>query len=560
MSNDQSMSLNYDNYGKTAATSTNLQSAPTTTDSDMQTERTPLLQQEPDNVAVQQHALRSSAFVVWIMMLILVLLSFGDQIAQPPVTRIMEAIICYRYYETADPSKIQIGRDAIGPGALGGVPEMLCKTGAVQSELAELGGYQLFLNGLPALILAVPFGWVADQYGRKPVFALSVLSINLAFVWPLIVLWFFQLFAIRLVWLSTLFCLLGGGSTVCAGLLYVIVSDVTTPMDRTAVFLRLSAVNLFAGLAMPPIAAWLMVYNPWIPVMLGTLLQLVSLALVFFLPETLNHKLPSFEGEDESTRLATEVQPVPSDIVAGGTPTLTYASRMILLARQSTVFLTEDWRVLVCLIPFVGHLLIGQIGGLLLQYCSSRYSLTFSNATLLLTIFSGIKVLLLAIILPYVSQVTTRYFHLTGQQNDFYLTRASLVFVVVGWTLIGLAPTIPIVILGMIAASLGYGALILIRSFVTTLVPAHHIARLYSVITIVDTLGSMFGAALLADLFQQGLKVGGIWIGAPFFFVGLMSLTFLILMMIVRLRQDEVEASIEGEHAREHGDEREMIT
>nr|POE54174.1 efflux pump ustt [Quercus suber] len=514
------------------------------------TEQTPLFHQERS--AVEQGVVHSSKFVVWVVMVILVLLSFAEEISQPPQTRIMESVICYRYYETADPSKIQIGRDQIGPGALGGVPEMLCKVGAVQGELAELGGYQRVFDGLPALLLAVPFGWAADKYGRKPVFALSVLSLTLAALWINTVLWFFQLFAIRLTWLSTLSSLLGGGNPVFTGLFYVILSDVTTSTKRTALFLRALAVNIMAGLVMPPIAAWLMIYNSWIPILFGTVLNFGSLALVIFLPETLDFKQSSLEYEGDSFGPATEVQPVPPETMPGSIPASSYASRVVLLARQSTSFLTEDWRISVCIIPFVSHFLVAQTGRLMLQYYSSRYDLTFSQATLLLTIFSGFKVLLLSFILPHGSVAIMKYFRLSDQQKDLYLARVSQIFVVVGWTSIGLAPNVPIVVGAMIVASLGHGALTLLRSFITTLVPAHHIARMYSVITIVDTLGSMFGSALLADLFQQGLTLGGVWIGAPFLFMGLVSLLFLVLMVIVRLRKDEVEELVE-----EEGDEAE---
>ena len=70
-------------------------------------------------------------------------------------------------------------------------------------------------------------------------------------------------------------------------------------------------------------------------------------------------------------------------------------------------------------------------------------------------------------------------------------------------------------------------------------VPAHHLARLYSIITLVDTIGAMFGGALLAGLFNGGLALGGGWIGLPFFFLGIVSAAFTALLFAVRLRPGE---------------------
>ncbi len=81
---------------------------------------------------------RKSRRIVYTMMLVVLLIGLGENWMETPQTRIFEAIICYKYYEREDPSKIEIGRQLIGAGAIGGVPEHLCKVEEVQSELAML--------------------------------------------------------------------------------------------------------------------------------------------------------------------------------------------------------------------------------------------------------------------------------------------------------------------------------------------------------------------------------------------------------------------------------------
>lgn len=220
----------------------------------------------------------------------------------------------------------------------------------------------------------------------------------------------------------------------------------------------------------------------------------------------------------------------------------TLANRMwhgIASFKDQFAFLLDDWRLSALILPFILHMLVGTISGLLLQYLSKRYGLTFADATLLMTIKNGTLVLLLFAILPYVSTVCMQKYHLSGPRKDLYLVQGSLVLIAVGWTLVGLSPNIAAVTVSLAIASLGQGMPLLLRSFVTALVPSHHIARVYSLITIIDTVGIMVGSPMLAGLFKRGLSLGGSWIGLPFYFTALTALACLLLLLRIRLRKAE---------------------
>ncbi|KAK6396114.1 hypothetical protein LTR65_010224 [Meristemomyces frigidus] len=361
---------------------------------------------------------------------------------------------------------------------------------------------------------------------------------------------FWQAFDIRLTWLSALHGLISGSDPVVSALFYVVLSDITTEADRAAVFLRMGATQLLAGLVIPPISAWLMEINPWVPSLLGTSIMSTCIFVFALVPETLNYKHPfGSPSSSHPPSPTTETAPPPTPNTSGARNPISahFTTRWIGTVKDATAFLTLDWRVTALILPFVGHMLIGNATQLLLQYVSKRYEVTFSKATLILTIFNGVRVLLLFVILPYVSTAVMRVFHLSGQTKDLYLARASQVFVLVGWTLVGLAPNIVTMAFSMALASLGQGAYLLLRSFLTSLVPAHHIARVYSIISVVDTIGAMLGGALLAGLFKRGMTLGGGWIGLPFFFLGLMSAAFAVLMFVVRLGKGEGELPTEDE-------------
>lgn len=515
-------------------------------------ERTPLITtsavpetgQDP-LLAEHQH---SWQYIVLLLVSILVLAQCGDRLTNSPIARIKEAIICYNYYEKADPSKLLVGREAIGPGAIGGVAEKLCKVDEVQSELASLNGYQDFLDGVPSLLFALPYGWAADKYGRKPILIMGVT----AFVWKLVsveaILWLWQAFDVRWTWVSAAAGVFAGCSPVVSALFFTVIADVTPQAERAGVFLRVGAANILPDLLMPLVSAWLMTYNPWIPNVIGVIVLCSSLVVALMVPETLNlrhpHGTPSSSHPPSPS--AEDLPEPPDPSTEPKIISLDYPIRWLTGVRSASAFLWNDWRVPVLIFPFMVHMLMAMLTTLLLQYFSKRYDLTFSTATLILTIRAGLNVAVLFAGLPYATKVVTRYWRLCGQRKDLYLSRASFALNVLGYLMLGASPTIATTIISLVVLSGGMGAAMFVRSFLTSLVPAHHVARLYSLIGMVDTVGAMLGSPLLFALFKRGMSLGGLGIGLPFYFLSLASLTVLVLLCVVGMRKrDRAQESAE---------------
>jgi len=464
--------------------------------------------------------------VLLLLCITLVLVQCGDQLAQAPNARIAEAIICYNHYETKDPTRLLQGRTSIGPGAIGGVAETLCKVEAVQSKLSSLRGYQGFLDGLPCLFLALPFGWAADKYGRKPLLFVGCLSFVLRAAWIQAVCWFWQSFDIRWTWASALHGLMAGSSPVVSMLFFVMVSDIVPEADRSKVFLQLGGVNLISSVCMPLLSAWLMEYTPWIPAIGGTLLIVCAVIVTLFVPETLGY------NESPSTCIAEEAtEPSP--------PSNDHNQHTITALRNAIAFLWTDWRVPALVLSFLIHLAVADSPPLQLQYVSTRYNLTFAAATTILTIRSIANILLLFLLLPFIAARLTKTWGFCSQRTDLWMSRASMASWALGWLLFGLSPTLLSATAGMGITALGSGSFFLIRSLLTPLVPAHNVARLYSVISVVDTLGAMIGAPLLASLFNWGLRIGGYGVGMPFYFLGMICAAITVLLCVVGLRKGE---------------------
>jgi MFS family permease len=471
--------------------------------------------------------------VLILLCTVLVLVQCGDELSASPNARIAEAIICYRHYESADPAKLLIDRAIIGPGAIGGVAEITCKVEAVQSQLSSLRGYQGFLNGLPSLVLALPFGWAADKYGRKPFLFLGALSFVVKAVWIQIVCWFWQSFDIRWTWASALHGLMAGSSPVVSALFFVIVSDIVPENDRSKVFLRLGGVNLISAVCMPLLSAWLMEFTPWIPSIGGTIFQIGAVIVTLFMPETLG-----FQQSPEEFAAAEQQE-------ASKTPPSSNPHNVLTQLRSAIAFIWTDWRIPALVLSFLIHLAVIDSPPLQLQYVSTRYHLTFSEATTILTLRSVANIALLFIVLPLTAKFLTERWGLCGQRTNLWMARASMASWTLGWLVFGLSPTLLAATAGMGMTALGSGSFFLIRSFLTPLVPGHNVARLYSLISVVDTLGAMLGTPLLASLFNRGLSIGGYGIGLPFYILSLACLTITILLCVVGLHKGE-DASREG--------------
>ncbi len=114
--------------------------------------------------------------VVALVIVIAVVSDIGESLYAAPRVRLFESSVCTRYYMQEDPSLVHRPGD---------VPEHLCKVNPVQDELASVLGWQLFFDSIPAILLPVPYGYLADTRGRKQIVILAMLGYTLSYIWTL---------------------------------------------------------------------------------------------------------------------------------------------------------------------------------------------------------------------------------------------------------------------------------------------------------------------------------------------------------------------------------------
>jgi MFS family permease len=182
----------------------------------------------------KQH--RGFLFVTTICVLSLFLIEIGDYMQRAPWIRILEANVCRTYYLSSP----VVGLDPSKP-----IPEARCKIEAVQAELAMLKGWDLMFSCLPSILTAIPYGYMADKYGRKVVLLMALSGILLGLCWINIVGYFDNVFDIKWIWAGNAFLFLGGGSTVVRAMFFTIVTDGAKQDRRYGIrFLNLISLRL----------------------------------------------------------------------------------------------------------------------------------------------------------------------------------------------------------------------------------------------------------------------------------------------------------------------------
>ncbi|KAL9084966.1 MAG: hypothetical protein Q9165_007832 [Trypethelium subeluteriae] len=473
---------------------------------DESTEQTELLPDTEESNLIPTAQAANSTRVVFLIALAVVVLGGGEVLIANPRIRLFESIICREYYDKHETSMVK------GSGWL---PEHLCKIEPVESGVALLMGWQDFFDSIPG--------------------------------------YFWQTLPLKLIWATSIHAIFGGGLPVASALAYAMMSDVVSKDDRASSFLRLASASLFINFLLPPISAVLMKRNLWIPMLLGLSVQLIAIPVAISVPETLDRSKYTQESE-ASNRL-----PFDSASDVEYTPPLRPRTRFGQV-KASLSFLFQDWRIP----PLILTYLIHNGEDFMTLYLSKRYKWSIANATFLTSVRSGLTVLVFLLLIPALSTILVQRFAFGTMGKDLWLGRISCIFIVIGYALFGFAPNIAVSIIGMIIFTLGNGYEQLIRSFITGLVEKRHVARLYTIIGIFEIASLMIGSPLLAGLFQEGLKLGSLWIGLPYYLISGLFICVTVIMFIVGVREPknakhvvtepEFEEEEEGE-GEGHGEE-----
>ncbi|GAM35309.1 MFS multidrug transporter [Talaromyces pinophilus] len=451
--------------------------------------------------------------------LLLLSINFGNFMAQPPQLQIFEDIICKNYV-------LSINATSNSAGTLDNV----CKSPAVQKELALVTGWKNTFDTLPSVALALPFGILADRIGRRPVTIMALASLCCGEIWSRIVCWFNL--PIRLLWLAGLFQVPGGGDLVALTMLMTVVADVFSAEERGTAMFRLSAMSFVAEIVATPLGATMVKSNPWTPYMLGIVIMIFGSMFVVVMPETLNQMGVRDGIQDESTEDSDER----STLSMAKNETIT----QIVVAQaqefiSSSKFLWTSPRVLISIIAVFAGSLDRSSGSLLVQYVSAKFHWTIAEASYLISVRGCMTLATLLIVLPILSSFLTRLLHYDPVTKDLSIARLAAISGVLGYFLTFIASTTPLLLGGTLFMSFSIPFVWSVVTVATSFVPSQNqIATLYAAMSVSKSVGSVVAGPIFASLYGVGMQLGLEWSGLPFAVGSIIF--FLALIPVVCMR------------------------
>ncbi|KAK4161182.1 major facilitator superfamily domain-containing protein [Cladorrhinum sp. PSN259] len=455
----------------------------------------------------------SSRTVIQLCILTLIF-DFTQYSVYAPLTALFEDIICSRYYSSLAPSALlSAQRD--------------CKVYAVQHELAVVKGYKDTFNQIPSILLGIPLGLLADRIGRRPIIMLFLLGFFLCDSWVKVVCLFPEHLPLRLVWLSPLFKIIGGGANFGTSMLFTAAADVVAEKDRVDVFLKMSAMEMIVQIAAAPMVSTMMTFSNWYPLVLSSLLLVVAGFVAFLLPET---RPPQKQQRPSASSSSSRAAPSDESWLQ-----MTWTLMLRSMATSRRVLTSPV--ILLALGVFVLAAWGAHVWALLLQFVSQKFEWEFSTANLLFSLRGVITLLLSLFIVQAIDKFIQEKLGIKSARKDLLLSIGSCVLIILGITSVGLAQNASVMVAGVAISALGSSLLVSFRCAMISLFQQVPVASLNAICGIAQSIGILISGPTLAAIYSWGLRQGGVWLGTPFIFASLLHVVVLGVMFYLLVAQ-----------------------
>ncbi|KAH8655476.1 putative MFS transporter [Xylariales sp. PMI_506] len=454
---------------------------------------------------------------VWIVISMLLIDGLGYSIAQAPTVQLYEDMVCRHYYQA--PLGVNDGQ--------------LCKIPAVQSEVASIFGWQAFFDGIPGLLLALWYGALTDQHGRRGVLFLSMVGQVLGLIWVLLICW--MELPLKLTWFSSIFLVIGGGSTVTRAAAMTVVTDATPEASRSKIFFLCQSIFLISEPVGPAVGSFLMErYGSWPPMLIQLLCTCITAFLAASTPETMHYQKKTRDPawQQDSEPVSFQKESLVDTLQEMWTYIVSTFREMCL--HESVLFLVLSFLV----VDFSRQSL-----GILIQYISVRYAVPIAQANLLLSYKAIATLVTFSVILPSLDIMCQRVLRLSARAKDLHLARLSLSMSVLGFGVLIVAPSLPFVVLALALTTVGIGFASFVRSLLSSLVDSNIIGTLYTTLAIMDGIGSILAGPIVAKLFSWSMQLDGIWAGMPF--ISSLILCSIVFILLFKVRAADLDAPVD---------------
>ncbi|GIK06760.1 hypothetical protein Aspvir_002411 [Aspergillus viridinutans] len=428
---------------------------------------------------------RRSTHARWILIVLslgIIAINFGSYLAMAPQIQIFESIICRKLHPEIALLTTQEQIDA------------RCKAPDMQGELALVNGWKETLDTLPGIFLALPFGLMADQAGRKVVLRLSLLGLIMEEVMVRIIAWYSTFIPLRTVWFMSLFQICGGGTQIARSMIFTMIADVFPVEKRANIFFIIYGSAQVSEIVASPLSAWLMSWTAWLPYFLGVLFFLCGLCASLCVPETLPKlsKLSETGSEDDEAD-----DDAPRTVRQRLKVVWTHARHQIM--HHSRFIFAQRNIVCISIALLMANVAIQSLL-ITLQYVSKRFSWSMAKASFLVSLKGIMNLTALLLILPALSKALDRF--LPPIRRDLRISLGSVLTIAAGHVLMALAASPTVFAAGLSISSLGAGFFPALRSVATALVDEAEIGLLGTTIALTEGLGAIIAGPMMAGTFK----------------------------------------------------------
>ncbi|KAH0598372.1 hypothetical protein MHUMG1_03670 [Metarhizium humberi] len=473
----------------------------------------------------------------WKAMTVMTVDGFGFALAKSAQTFLIEQALCRSFYAISDPAVIRPD---------GSVPEDMCKTDDLQSQVAFLSS-TLNFTLLIASFLATPvFARLALTVGKRTVLLINAASYMLRMMLFTAVVYFYTFTDVRWVLLLWVLELVGGGMPVREVLLWMYMAESVPEDGLTGAFNVLSAILIGMMSVGTFIGALLLRQQVWLLCSIVICICALVMLLICLLPNHHKSLYPEEENisdaEDSPRSSASQASSPATSLLNGeqdgrgasqGPPplwqtVLRAATVDLLLSIQFVVQALRNPLTLRVMSIFFTYTLAGTVSGTSQQWASSTFHTSLADVDKVTSMEQVVSAIVL-FSLPTVSQRLLRPRLRSKQNTDHWVITASLVFCAFGALVMSLAPSIGIYAVGVAVSALGVGLADSLRSFATSaLSDTETLESLYMSIRTMQSLAAIVGTPLWGGIFLLILKSdGGLPPGLLFFATGIVFLVSL---------------------------------
>ncbi|PYI08533.1 MFS general substrate transporter [Aspergillus sclerotiicarbonarius CBS 121057] len=414
---------------------------------------------------------------------IIFLAKFADELLKAPMLAALELAVCQRSSPTTP-----------------------CDLASVGPVVASLRGTAGMLGALPGLTVGYVYGSLSHHWGKRTVLLLATLGMALETAWFVLVCAQPSIFPPSAVLGSFTFLFIGGGPQVFNALLLTVLAEVVPNTEQTAFFWRTGAAGLVSTFIAPPASGAMMSVLPAVVVcVVGVAIFSLLFPLILYLPGTAAAATPVERGATDGHTES------PQSILRSIRSGWKENTRLIsgLLSHGGVVRSAAFADLVSTLAP---NILI-----ILLQHMSNRFGWSHAEATLIYSIKGGISLVLFTVGLPWIHRYLAHRLRLSSPWPDLWMSRALILFLMGGSLLIGVAQTASWAIAGLALFSCGTGISMSLKSASAISVPKDQVARLYTGLAAVETLGAILGSPLLSWVYAATLRAHHpAFEGAPF--------------------------------------------